>query len=189
MTAKEAALELALMILHSVIPSKEATELMDKLEGIANHSQAKPEAKDAFAKANTLYSGLDESKAQHIFIVEPGDQAKFCELRDLLLAVSEHISEHQYLVTVEGWDMPRELKILADQKLAFQLTVCTSDCSGCAQRVRDVMAANEKVGGVMSIIKANGGETWVQLPDPKVGNLNKYLEDSLGIRIVQLTKI
>ena len=116
LTAKQAALELALMILNSMIPSKEASDLMERLGVIANHSHALPLAKQFFDKANSIYQSLDPSKARSIMIIDdPSDLAKFIDFRDCLVAISENISEYKYRATVEGWSAPRKLKILVSK--------------------------------------------------------------------------
>lgn len=189
MTAKEAALEWSLMILYSVIPSKETSALMERLEKLTKCAEAKPEARESFAKAKAIYDSLDESKAQQIVIVnDPENLAKFQQFRDYLIAISEHISEYKYQATIEGWDKPREFKLLSDGSILFQLTVCGSDCRGCARRVRDARFAGSKSGVEMEIITASEGQKWVAFEGPKVGNLNEYIESTLGIKITQLSK-
>lgn len=188
LTAKETALELALRILYSVIPSKEASDLMEQMGKIVNHPQSKPLAKENFDKANSIYQSLDPNKARHIMIVDnPSDLAKFQEFRDCLLAISNHISEYQYLVTVEGWSASRELKFLASGNLGFQLTICRDSCPGCKDRVREAEQAVRAAGVEPSLFQFDGN-TWIDLPALKVGDINKYLEVTLGIKIVRISK-
>lgn len=191
MTTKSAALELALMILQSTIPGEAASKAMEQMGKIAHHPDAQPLAKENFDKANSIYQSLDPSKAQHIMIVDdPEDLAKFRAFRDYLLAISDHIAEYKYLVTVDGWDRSRDFKILINGNLGFQVTTCGSGttCGGCLRRVEAIELANKAAGGVLAFFKS-GGDTWVNLPDPKVGNLTEYLERTLGIKITRLHKV
>lgn len=184
MTVKEAALELALMILHSVIPSKEATELMDQLEALASHSLARDFAKHSFNQAKAIYDSLHESKAQHMFIVPEEDLPKLSKFKDHLLAVHDNIFNDTTLVIVKDWGTTRDMKTLLDGRIAFQLSVCTSNCSGCSQRKSDALAAFQENGVAGEVERGSGDYMWAYLPKlPEGKDLKGYLEESLKIKI------
>lgn len=188
MTPKEAALEYALMILYSVLPSEGATNLMGQLKNLTTNPAATEQAKASFEKANTIYESFDATLPRQIMMVETADLAKCREFRDCLLAVSENMNEQKYTATIDGWDRPREIRVLCDGRIAFQLTVCESDCSGCNRRKLSALSVFRQSGIDGEVARGSHGYLWANLPSLAEGtDLKEHVEKSLLVTVTSLS--